>query len=549
MNLASIRRRKYPVLAERDVAPRRPLSFIVVRFSDDYLHNILLSPCIRNPLNQLITIDNRCSLFFDNLSQAINAGIERTVHELIAVVHEDVLLPDGWQSQLEKSLDELEQADAHWGLLGAAGFDGRARPRGHWSDPYGYRNTLHRASFARVRTIDEHLMILRKSSGLRFDDLLPGIHYIARSRVSALAQRGLATYVVNAPTIHKYSDETGKRIQRLRDSPKIRARKLPAYLADLACSDEYLHHEHPEWRPRHFRTQDWEMKAVRPEILERLTAPIILLARGGSGSRLLSWLALDAGVFLGNGLGGTGDSMEMVQDLYMGVLNKYQRRASWQKERIVPRIRLSAARMLERAENRKEQFLPKIRQATARILRRTEPASLLWGFKLPEAMLLLPELHQAFSNARYLHLIRDPLTTCLRRTHMTARFDNAIGRIAIREAYRYCGRDLTHSLDDSPELRMAYTTIHQVETVRDYARSHLGDRYLEIRFEDALKDPRRIIESVSRSLGTNARGDKLEREIDPERATRPAPQYRCSPDREEAVARALAPLRRDLGYA
>jgi Sulfotransferase family len=516
--------RQYPTLPITR-KPARPVSFVVVHFSDDYFHNILGSEAVQDPLNQLITIDNRQNLFFDNLAQAVNTGLERAVHELIAVVHEDVLLPPGWQQQLEASLVDLERIDKEWGLLGSAGWGLDGQFEGHCSDPHTYANTLTTRSFRGVARIDEQLMILRRSSGIRLDPDLPGIHYLGLDLPATLRRRGLNTYVVNAPTIHKFADETGARIVRKEDSPKIQARQFPPFLAGLACCDEYLYRKWPQWRSANAEDGDWSR--FRPDVASRMSRPIVLLARGGSGSRLLSWLAQDAGVFVGTDTNVSGDAMEMVQAIYMGVLDTHHERPSWQRQRIVPRLRQAAASLLERAG----------------------PSHSPWGFKLPESMLLVPELREAFNEARWLHLVRDPLTTCLRRTHMTARFDNIIGRIAIRAAYRYCGRDLEKSLTDPPALRMAYTTIHQVETARNFARAHLDGSYQEIRFEDLLEKPAVMTEQAAAWLGTTLSGGrKLEREIDPERAARPSPEHRSAPDVEEAVFEVLGPLRQELGY-
>ena len=52
--------------------------------------------------------------------------------------------------------------------------------------------------------------------------------------------------------------------------------------------------------------------AEQPAGLDR---PVILLGRGGSGTRMLSELALGLGVFLGGALNETGDSLEWVESL------------------------------------------------------------------------------------------------------------------------------------------------------------------------------------------------------------------------------------------
>lgn len=518
--------RTYPKLPKSTAPPMQPISFIVVHFSDDYFYNILRSNCVHDATNQLITIDNRSNLFYDNLGQAINAGIDKAQHELVAVVHEDVLLVDGWQQQFETSLEQLEKTDPDWGLLGAAGWNDQGRLIGHFSDPHQYQNSFKGTSFNKVRNIDEQLMIIRASSGVRFDSYLPSIHNVGRELYSSLKARNLSTYVIDAPTIHKYADQNGAIIGSAKESPKIRDRRLPSWEADWSCSTEYLFEKWPEWRPADFAEFDPSLCRFGPEVQNGLEQPIVLLSRGGSGSRLLSCLGSDAGIFLGNELNLSKDSIEMLQSIYMGVLNKYLHRADWQRNRTVTRIRHAAASMLERSETTHS----------------------LWGFKLPECMLILPELVEAFPDARYVHLVRDPLTTCLRRTHMTARFDNTIGRVAIREAYRYCGRDLEHSLEDSPGLRMAYTTIHQVEVVKGYASSNLGGRYLEIRFEDLIKDPANSVLELSQWLGSSATGDKLQLEVDPARAAASVAQHEYPPAVELAITEVLKPLRRNLGY-
>jgi hypothetical protein len=158
-----------------------------------------------------------------------------------------------------------------------------------------------------------------------------------------------------------------------------------------------------------------------------LACPIVLLARGGSGSRLLSLLALDAGVFLGNELNISGDSLEMVPAIYQGVVDKYGGNPMGASEQIASRLRVAAAEMLAKRES-------------------DGP----WGFKLPEALLLLPEIQLAFPDAHYIHMMRDPVSTCLRRTHMTARLDNHIGQVTLPLAYDWVGRPRGMIRQDSP---------------------------------------------------------------------------------------------------
>src|SRR3984893_18299479 len=94
--------------------------------------------------------------------------------------------------------------------------------------------------------------------------------------------------------------------------------------------------------------------------------PVILLGRGGSGTRLLSAFASQNGIFLGNMLNTTRDSVEWVPDLYelasestaAGVVAGSARDAYWRG-----RLRRTAAQILGAAGL---------------------PFDAAWGWKLPE---------------------------------------------------------------------------------------------------------------------------------------------------------------------
>jgi hypothetical protein len=527
--------------------PTRPLSFVVVVFSNEYFHNILRSDCVKDPFNQLITIDNTANLHYHNLSEAINSGLAQVRHELVVIVHEDVYLPTGWQTCFESSLHALEQLDPHWGVIGTAGWTEEGKLVGHFRDPYGARNTFENTNFVKVKKIDEQVMVLRRSSGLRPDPHLPSIHNIGRDLPLEARAKGFHTYVVNAQSIHKYADAEGNLIKKPEDSPKIRDRTTYTYQADKTCSDDYFYHKWPAERPPGYEEKDCALRGFSQDIAEQSERPVILLARGGSGSRLLSLLATDSNMFIGNEVNVSGDCLDMRMAIYQGVIEKFACKTAWQKELIVPQLRLAAAAMLQTAKQSAKQIS-------------------LWGFKLPECMLLAPELTQAFPHARYVHLLRDPLTTCLRRTHMTARLDNHIGRITLSLAYQYFGLGPAAILHDLPALRMAYTTKHQLETVRAYCCSFLKGRYLELRFEDMLQQPMDVLSMFARWLKTTTEGSKLinnikmifgqqslavvghglqdavnlHRAMNP-RVTYPAPVV-------ENVEQVLAPLRQELGY-
>ena len=503
----------------------QPISFVVVRYSDECDHNILQSACVRDPRNELILVDNPQGFAFDNLTQAINTAYGRLTHHLVAIVHEDVYLAPEWQSQLQESLRALEAHDPNWGLVGVAGWNLYGELEGHFRDPRNHANTFSNIPFKEVERVDEHMMLLRRSPNVKCDPLIPGIHGIGRDLAATARAKGLRTYVVNAKTHHKYADGSGHLIQNANESQKLVERKkyTNVFAADRACSDEYLDHKWSAVFPQDQRPAASELTKDHREVLDRAGPPVVLLARGGSGSRLLSLAAQDCGLFVGNETNPAGDALEMVMAVYQGVLRKYLCPAEWQEEQITPHLQSSASEMLQKGE-----------------------VVAQWGFKLPEMLLILPEIRKAFPGSRLLHLVRDPLTTCLRRTHMTARLDNKIGRLGIALGYRHAGLDPRQSLNDSPALHMAYTTRHQLETVLEICRALPRSEYVELRFEDAVAQPGAFVESVATWLGTTVRTQSLSDSVDKNRANNPSIRYSAAVERK--ALEILAPLRARLGY-
>lgn len=252
-------------------------------------------------------------------------------------------------------------------------------------------------------------------------------------------------------------------------------------------------------------------------------SPLIVLGRGGGGTRLASALVADLGCFLGNDMNESGDSLEMVSPIYGGVIRRSLAEGHSPSSCTVHELHTAAAAMRARG-----------------------PTNPLWGFKLPEAMLILPELMDAFPEARILHLLRDPLDTCLRRTHQTARMDNAIGCAALAAAYRHLGRPLDRIGGDHPAMHMACTTVHQIETVMPILSAMPSHRCLEVRFEQLIADPHRSLTRAAAWLGVQPVRTSLVNLVDRQRAQSMQAHFPAEVVAE--VATIVKPLRQRLGY-
>lgn len=186
----------------------RPVSFVVITHRPEIFERDLASSAIfASRRHQLIVVANPASA-----ASGLNQGLAQAEHGIVAFVHHDVYLPPWFESQLEGTLQNLDQRDPEWGVLGCAGarfegerlqyagslFDGTARRR--WGFPWNLP--------AGVDTLDELLLILRRDSGLRFDETIPGFHAYGAQISLAARARGLRNYAVLAECEHR-SDSSG----------------------------------------------------------------------------------------------------------------------------------------------------------------------------------------------------------------------------------------------------------------------------------------------------------------------------------------------------
>jgi len=247
------------------------------------------------------------------------------------------------------------------------------------------------------------------------------------------------------------------------------------------------------------------------------TAPVIVTGRGGSGTRLISKVVQDCGVFLGNRLNRSADSLEWVD--------------------IIQEI---AVRSL-RGEADGDGVEALRRQGTAVLAKAGLGGDVPWGFKVPEAMLATQQLLEAFPDAKLVHLVRHPVTSSLRRSHLTSRPDNPVGRAVCEAAYAEQGRKAWRIAHDPVWLRNAITWNYQVGPVAKLGRELGPERYLEIRFEDLCDHAEPTMARVSDFLGSDWTPGV---QIDQKRAP-PMPRFSL---RKRRIWRICGEVASQLGY-
>ena len=136
-------------------------------------------------------------------AEAYNGAMANAKSGVIVLIHQDVYLPAGWFQQVEAAINRLALTDPHWGVLGVYGVTAAGEFRGHL-----YCNA-NQCALGRpiqepveVGTLDEVVLIVRKDSGLQFDDGLKGFHLYGADMCLTARERGLKIYVVPGFCIH-----------------------------------------------------------------------------------------------------------------------------------------------------------------------------------------------------------------------------------------------------------------------------------------------------------------------------------------------------------
>jgi GT2 family glycosyltransferase len=161
---------------------------------------VLESSLLRSPDLQTIS-DIILQRGYASATAAFNNAIEKAKNDLIVIAHQDVYLPPGWLNSLERAVDFLSVRDPDWGVLGVWGVN-RSSYLGFL---YCGANGMLGENFEgarEIRTLDEVLLVVRKSSNLRFDESLPGFHMYGADICLEARRRGMKSYVIPAFCIH-----------------------------------------------------------------------------------------------------------------------------------------------------------------------------------------------------------------------------------------------------------------------------------------------------------------------------------------------------------
>jgi hypothetical protein len=178
---------------------KRAITFVAaVNNREVFESNFLASPCLRTPHSHQILVQEG----FSSASRAYNDAIEKAQNDLIVFAHQDMIFPCQWISQLESALKQLEAEDPRWGVLGCYGETRDPLAHGFiYSSGLGVMGRPFKKP-EQVQTLDEIVLVIRKSSGLRFDDHLPHFHLYGADLCMTAHEIGRQNYAISAFCIH-----------------------------------------------------------------------------------------------------------------------------------------------------------------------------------------------------------------------------------------------------------------------------------------------------------------------------------------------------------
>lgn len=174
-----------------------PFAIVCASHSDAILSaNLAASPCLSDGVLHVERMAHSAAV-------AYNRAIDATDADVIVFAHHDVYLPKGWEAVLAARLANLNRRHPDWAVSGAFGVAADYRQFGPvWTSSLGQIVGRVPLQPEPVISFDEMLLILRRASGLRFDESLPGWHMYGTDIVCQARAAGKNAFAIGLPCIH-----------------------------------------------------------------------------------------------------------------------------------------------------------------------------------------------------------------------------------------------------------------------------------------------------------------------------------------------------------
>jgi len=147
-------------------------------------------------------------LFIDNSKsnracayRGLDAMLSEARGSLVILCHQDVRLLSDDRTTLDARLANLSQRDADWALAGNAGALAAGRLALRITDPHGANQHMGTLP-ARVMSLDENFIVVRRSARVGFSRNLSGFHLYGADLCLNAAMAGYSAYVIDFHLAH-----------------------------------------------------------------------------------------------------------------------------------------------------------------------------------------------------------------------------------------------------------------------------------------------------------------------------------------------------------
>lgn len=137
-------------------------------------------------------------------SVAYNRGLDATDAPIVIFAHQDVYFPPGWENLLAAAIATMQATDPDWALLAPFGIaEDTATHRGDvWTTSLSRRVGEAAPIPIMAQSFDELVIVMRRASGLRFDEALPLFHLYGTDIVQTARAAGKGAYIADMPVVH-----------------------------------------------------------------------------------------------------------------------------------------------------------------------------------------------------------------------------------------------------------------------------------------------------------------------------------------------------------
>lgn len=174
--------------------------------------NLMSSDALRRGLLDVQVVTNASSA-----SAAYNRALDVVKTPVVICLHQDVYLPPDWDRRLSRAIALVEEIDPDWAIIAPIGMSMSGEHVGQvWSTGQGANIGRALDGPVPVQSVDELMIVLRRDSGVRFDDTMPDFHLYGTDIVQNAISQGKGAYACQMPVVHndRFHDRLGADFSR-----------------------------------------------------------------------------------------------------------------------------------------------------------------------------------------------------------------------------------------------------------------------------------------------------------------------------------------------